>query len=326
MSDIVLSGMRPTGDLHIGHYVGVIKNWVRLQKEHQCYFFVADWHAMTSYHEEVAVVNKARREYVRGWLACGVDPEKAVIYNQSSIPQILNLSQIFLCLTPPGWADRSPSWKDMKEHNFQKKLDNLGFYTYPILQAADVAIVRGKHVPVGEDQVSHIEISREIVRKFNRTYKTDLPEPEALLTEVPKLEGLGGKKMSSSLGNTISLRETPKSLQKKINKIKTDDTREGIEFPGNPDNCSVYGYHKVFSSSELQTEVDRDCRGATLGCGVCKQKLGDCMKAELMPIAEKMNSITDEEVDAVLRAGIEKAKTVIVPHWEALQEKIGFYK
>ncbi|MCK5882980.1 MAG: tryptophan--tRNA ligase [Bacteriovoracaceae bacterium] len=326
MSDIVLSGMRPTGDLHIGHYVGVIKNWIGLQDKHQCFFFVADWHAMTSNHEEVDVVNKSRREYVRGWLACGIDPNKVVIYNQSSIPEILNLSQIFLCLTPPGWADRSPSWKDMKEHNFQKKLDNLGFYTYPILQAADVAIVHGKYVPVGEDQVSHIEISREIVRKFNRTYKTNLPEPEALLTEVPKLEGLGGKKMSSSLGNTISLRETPKSLQKKINKIKTDDTREGIDAPGNPENCSIYDYHKVFSSKEDVQIIDQHCRGAKLGCGVCKQKLGDSMKEELMPIAEKMNTITDEEVDIVLRDGIKKAKKVIVPNWENLQEKIGFYK
>lgn len=326
MSEIVLSGMRPTGDLHIGHYVGVIKNMVKLQEEYQCFFFVADWHALTSYYDDVSVVNKARREYVRGWMACGVDPQKAIIYNQSSVAEILKLNQIFLCLTPPGWADRSPSWKDMKENNFQRKLDNLGFYTYPVLQAADIAIVKGNKVPVGEDQVTHIEIAREIVRKFNRLYNTDIPEPEALLTEVPKLEGLGGRKMSSSLGNTISLRETPKSLQKKINKIKTDDTREGIDSPGNPDNCSVYEYHKVFSSKEMCEQVNRDCRGATLGCGYCKQYLGDSMKAELMPIAERMNAITDEEVDEILRIGNEKAKAAIVPHWEQLQEKIGFYK
>lgn len=326
MKEVILSGMRPTGALHIGHYVGVIKNWVKLQDQYQCFFFAADWHALTSNFDDIEVINKARLEYVRGWLACGVDPQKAIIYNQSSISEILNLSQVFLCLTPPGWADRSPSWKDMKENNFQRKLDNLGFYTYPVLMASDIAIVKGNFVPVGEDQVTHIEIAREIVRKFNRLYNTDIPEPAPLLTTTPKLLGFGGKKMSSSLGNVISLRETEKSLQKKINKLMTDDTRAGVEFAGNPDNCSVYEYHKVFSTTQTCEQVNEACRQAKLSCGECKQKLGDAMKLELIPIAQKMEAITDEQCREVLNEGTKKARAIIQAHWNQLQEKIGFNK
>ncbi len=324
--EVILSGMRPTGALHIGHYVGVIKNWVQLQNQYKCFFFTADWHALTSCFDEIDIVNKARLEYVRGWLACGVDPEKAIIYNQSSIPEILNLSQLFLCLTPPGWADRSPSWKDMQENNFQRKLDNLGFYSYPILMTADIAIVKGNFVPVGEDQITHIEIAREIVRKFNRLYNTDIPEPAPLLTQTPKLLGFGGKKMSSSLGNVISLRETEKSLQKKVNKLMTDDQRGAVENAGNPDNCSVYEYHKVFSTPTLCHEINVACRAAGISCGECKQKLGEGMKQELIPISERMDKISDETCRQVLSEGTEKARQEIRAHWDLLQSKIGFNK
>lgn len=323
MKEVIVSGMRPTGALHLGHYVGVIKNWVELQKDHITYFFLADWHALTSNYKSLDVIKKSRREYVRGWMASGVDVEKSKIYKQSSIPEILYLNQFFLALTPPGWADRSPSWKDLKV-NPNKDLDNLGLYTYPILQAADIAILKGKLVPVGEDQVAHIEISREIIRKFNRVYKTDLPEPEAKLTRVPKLPGLDGRKMSSSYGNVISLNETPKSLQKKINKIKTDDLRNGIENPGNPSNCSVYDYHKIFSGEKTVKEVDDACRGAQLGCGECKQRLGAAMKEELIPISEKFQSISDDMCDEIIGEGTKVVDKIIKTNWDELVKKIGF--
>ena len=323
MSEIIVSGMRPTGALHLGHYVGVIKNWVELQETNECFFFLADWHALTSCYDDIDVIKKSRHEYVRGWLACGIDPNKAKIYSQSAIPEILYLNQFFLSLTPPGWADRSPSWKDLTL-NPNKKLDNLGFYTYPILQAADIALPRGQKVPVGEDQTTHLEISREIIRKFNRTYGTDLPEPQTLLTKTPKLLGLDGRKMSSSIGNVITLRETEKSLQKKINQLKTDDKRNGIENPGNPDNCSVYDYHKVFAPETLCGEVREACCAAKLGCGECKQKLGAVLKQELLPIAERMDRLSDKDCDDILAQGNkivgEKAKT----YWNALKNKIGF--
>lgn len=323
MDSKVLSGMRPTGPLHLGHYLGVIKNWVDLQDKHECYFFLADWHALTSNYDQLKIIKEARIEYVRGWVASGVDPERCYIYNQSDIPEVLYLNQFFLALTPPGWADRSPSWKDLKV-NPQKKLDNLGFYSYPILQAADIALVQGKLVPVGEDQVSHIEISREIIRKFNRLYKTKLPEPDALLTKIPKLLGIDGQKMSSSKGNVIGLQETEKSLQKKINKMKTDDERGGVENPGNPENCSVFDYHKIFSSKEEQNEVAEACRGAQLSCGECKQKLGCAMKTELMPISEKMGQISDDDCQDIIAAGNKKVKEKITRHWDELSSKIKF--
>ncbi len=321
MSEVIVSGMRPTGALHIGHYVGVLKNWIEFQETHECYFFVADWHAVTSNYADLTIVRDSRREYVRGWLASGVDPKKAYIYNQSSIPEVLFLNQMFLSMTPPGWADRSPSWKDLKV-NPQKKLDNLGFYTYPILQTADVAIVNGKLVPVGEDQVAHLEIGREIIRKFNKLYNTNLPEPEAKLTSIPKLLGTNGAKMSSSIGNTISLNETEKSLQKKLNKMKTDDLRNGVESPGNPDNCSVFDYHKIFSPAAAKDEVNQACRAAQLSCGECKKKLGQFMKEELMPISEKMGRITDSECDDILEHGSKAVGEKVKRTWGELAKKI----
>ncbi len=322
----VLSGMRPTGALHLGHYVGVIKNWIELQKSYECFLFLADWHALTSNFDEIDMIKKSRIEYIRGWLASGIDVDKAIIYCQSAIPEILMLSQVFLCLTPPGWADRSPSWKDFQSNsNANNKLDNLGFYTYPILQAADIAIVRGNWVPVGEDQVPHVEIAREVIRKFNRLYKTNLPEPAPKLTATSKLAGIDGAlKMSSSIGNVISLFEDEKSLQKKINKIKTDDKRQGVESPGDPNNCTVFSYHKVFSKAELCNEVDGLCRGAKLSCGECKSKLGKSMKEELLPISEKSRQISDKDCLEVLHEGNLKAGKIIKNEWNNLKEKIGF--
>lgn len=320
---VILSGMRPTGVIHIGHYVGVISNWLKYQHTHECYFFLADWHALTSYYDQPKVIRDSRYEYVKAWLASGVDPKKAHIYTQSAIPEVLKLFELMLCVTPPGWADRSPSWKDQVQ-NPKKELDNLGFYTYPILQAADIALVKGELVPVGEDQVSHIEISREIIRKVNRLYQSQFPEPQPLLTAVPKLLGFDGKKMSSSKGNYITLRETEKSLQKKINKMVTDDQRNGIENPGNPDNCSVYDYHKIFSDAQTCSEVNAGCRGATLGCGDCKQLLGKAMKTMFLPIAEKIEKITNQDCDDVLEEGNKTVGAKAKAAWETIREKIHF--
>lgn len=324
MKEVIVAGMRPTGDLHIGHYVGMLKNCATFQHDHECFYFLADWHALTSNYESLEVIRESRREYLKGWMASGVDPEKAHFYNQSSIPEILYLSQFFLNMTPPGWADRSPSWKDLQLAP-DKKLDNLGFYTYPVLQAADIAIVRGEWVPIGEDQLAHLEIARNIVRKFNRIYGTDLPEINAKLTDVPRLLGIdGNKKMSSSIGNVITLMETEKSLQKKINKMKTDDKRNGIENPGNPDNCMVFDYHKIFSPENSVNDVCQACKSANIGCGECKKILGGFMSSELMPIAEKMGKISNRECDEILDVGNKFVGERIREHWEKLRSLIGF--
>ncbi len=279
----------------------------------------------SSNYESIDVIRNSRYEYIKGWLAVGVDPNKpnTFMYNQSNHDAILRFNQLLLCLTPPGWADRSPSWKDMSV-NFNQTLDNLGFYTYPILQTADIAIVNGTHVPVGEDQVAHIEIAREIVRKFNRLYKTKMAEPQPLLTAVPKLLGINGKKMSSSQGNTISLQENEKSLAKKIARMVTDDKRESIDKPGNPDNCSVYDYHKIFNTPEKTAEVNSSCRSAQLGCADCKKILLQTMCNELMPIAEKIAKISNDDCDAVLEAGNAKVAPIIERNWNEIAQKIKF--
>jgi tryptophanyl-tRNA synthetase len=320
--ETILTGMRPTGALHVGHYVGVIRNMVALQKSHQdSFFFLADWHAFNALIDRVEVINQSRYDYVKGWVAAGLDPNKSPIYRQSDIHEVLMLNQIFQCLTPPGWADRSPSWKDFTNNpNADRKLDNLGFFAYPILQAADIAIVKGKLVPVGADQVAHIELAREIIRKFNRQYQASLPEPEAKLTEFPKLPGIdGATKMSSSLGNVIAMNETEKSLQKKVNKIKTDDQRGGVEQPGNPDNCTVYEFHKAVSGKEQTQQINLACRAAGLSCGECKMKLGENMKSELLPIAERFNQISDADCDDILNEGARKARLRTHTTWEEIR-------
>ena len=325
MQEVIVSGMRPTGELHLGHYVGVIRNWVKLQDQYRCFFFLADWHALTSYYDQLEIIRRYRLEYVRGWLASGLDPAKAFIYQQSNFPEVLYLEQFFLSLTPPGWADRSPGWKDLQEHP-QKKLDNLGFYTYPILMAADVAILRGTAVPVGEDQLTHLEIAREIVRKLNRTYGTDVPEPQAILTPAARLIGTDGhKKMSSSLGNTISLRETEKSLRKKINKLRTDDTRPGPEKPGNPANCTVFDYVKAFGKAEDVQATEQACRAGQISCGECKKCLAEKMLPELMPLAERLNKISDEDCRQVVQEGNQKVQVFMKECWQALADKIKFF-
>jgi tryptophanyl-tRNA synthetase len=323
----ILTGMRPTGSLHVGHYVGVIRNMVELQRSGtDCYFFLADWHAYNALIDNVEVIKKSRYEYVKGWIAAGLDPKLSPIYRQSDIPEVLMLNQIFQCLTPPGWADRSPSWKDFTNNpNADRKLDNVGFFAYPILQAADIAIVKGELVPVGADQVAHIELAREIVRKFNRQYKASLPEPEAKLTHFPKLPGIdGGAKMSSSIGNVISLNETEKSLQKKVNKIKTDDQRGGVENPGNPDNCTVFEFHKAFSPAAQVCEVNNACRAASLSCGECKMKLGSNMQQALLPIAERFNQISDADVDDILSDGAKRARVRTHTTWEEVRSLTKF--
>ena len=319
----IVSGMRPTGPLHIGHLLGVIENWSALQHAHPSYFFLADWHALTSKYLDTKTIRQMRIEYVKGWIGAGIDPQKSLIYCQSAVPEVLSLSQVFLCLTPSGWADRSPSWKDSKLQT-DRIHDNLGFYTYPILQSADIALFKGNLVPVGEDQVAHIEISRDIIGKFNRLYKEIFPIPEAKLTHVPKLVGVDNTKMSSSKGNYISLVENEKSLQKKINKMVTDMNRTGITDAGNPDNCSVFSLHKAFSSANEVTEVNQGCRGAKLGCGECKMKLGNSMKPKLMPISEKIQKISDSDVAYVLADGNKRAQEIARATWQEVQTEMEF--
>lgn len=300
----LMSGMRPTGRLHIGNYMGALRNWIKLQDEYECYFNVVDWHAMTDAYDSISEVNKTTREFVAEWIAWGIDPEKSTVYIQSMVPETIELHMIFSNITPMGWLERVTTWKDAEEELKQKDAHNLGRFAYPVLQAADISIFKGQKVPVGRDQVPHLELAREIVRRFNHLYKAKLPEPEALLTETPVLLGSDGRKMSKSYNNTIPLTLEEPEIKDILRKMPTDPARIRRTDPGEPAKCPVYAQHKMFSSKEDLAWVEQGCRSAGIGCGDCKGRLGENLnkmmkeprerKKELLNDSKRLGSIIDE--------------------------------
>ncbi|MDX8401214.1 MAG: tryptophan--tRNA ligase, partial [Mariprofundaceae bacterium] len=250
----VLSGMRPTGRLHLGHYRGVLRNWLALQEEHRCFFFAADWHALTTEYANPGIVKDTIWEMIADWLAVGIDPEKAVIFIQSEVPQHAELHLLFSFITPLSWLERVPTYKDQIAQLREKDLGTYGFLGYPLLQAADILIYRADAVPVGEDQVPHVELTREVARRFNHLYRQGLPplfpEPESLLMPTAKMPGLDGRKMSKSYGNTIELAEAWKVTEKKVKTMPTDPARVKRDDPGDPANCPVWPLHEVYSTEQ----------------------------------------------------------------------------
>lgn len=308
----VISGKRVSGRLHIGHWWGTIRSWVQLQDEYECFFGAMDWHGLTSEYKNPKEVALYTRENIAEYVAWGLDPEKCTIYVQSKVPQTLELNMIFSMLTPMGWLERVPTWKDEQEALKEKDLWNLGRFLYPVLQTADIALFFGARVPIGQDQVAHLEISREIVRRFNHIYKGKLPEPQPLLTDTPLLPGLDGRKMSTSYGNSILMTEdTPKDLQKKVNLMMTDPARARREDPGEPTKCTVYTWHKLYSSAEDLSWVETGCRTAGIGCGDCKARLFENMEKTMAgPRARKKELLNDPaRLDSIIEAGSEKART-----------------
>lgn len=307
----VMSGMRVTGRLHIGHYWGALQNWVKLQDEYECFFGAMDWHGMTTAYKSPKEIGPWTREMIAEFLAWGVDPEKATIFIQSRVPEHLELNMIFTNLTPMGWLERVNTWKDAIEEMKANDTYNLGRFGYPVLQAADIAIYRAQLVPVGADQISHLEISREIVRRLNHLYKLKLPEMKPLLTEIPLVPGLDGRKMSKSYGNTLFLTEdSEKDLKKKVNLMVTDPARVRREDPGEPTKCSVYGYHKLYSSAEDLQWVETGCRSAGIGCGDCKGRLAANLEAMSVGPREKKKELLNNPalLDSIIDAGCEKAR------------------
>jgi len=270
----VMSGVRATGKLHIGHYWGVLRTWPDLQEEYDCFFGVMDWHGMTTAYKTTEEIAPWVLEMYAEFIAWGVNPEKCTLFVQSMIPEHLELFMIFANLTPMGWLERVPSWKDAEEEAKANDTHNLGRFAYPVLQAADIAIYGGQKVPVGADQVSHLELSREIIRRFNRLYKGKLKEPAPLMTETPLVGGLDGRKMSKSYNNTLLLtEESEKALKKRVNSMVTDPQRALRENPGHPEVCSVFGYHKLYSTEADREWVVQGCTTAGIGCGDCKGRL-----------------------------------------------------
>jgi tryptophanyl-tRNA synthetase len=288
----VLSGMRPTGKLHLGNYMGALANWVKLQDQYECYFFIADWHALTTDYADPSRVKLNTLDVALDWLAAGLDPEKSTIFIQSHVPQHAELHLLFSMVTPLGWLERVPTYKEQQENITGKDLSTYGFLGYPLLQAADILIYQANYVPVGQDQVAHVELTREVARRFNSLYKSRVfPEPEALLTPSPKVPGTDGRKMSKSYGNTIRLSESPLLVGPKIASMSTNGQRIRQTDPGDPDLCPVGDLHKVFSAPELAQETQVGCRSASLRCEFCKVKAALSIMDIIHPIYLKRREL-----------------------------------
>jgi tryptophanyl-tRNA synthetase len=400
MKSRVLSGMRPTGSLHLGHYHGALKNWVRLQGEHDCFYFVADWHALTTHYEEREVIEKAVYEMVIDWLAAGLDPEKSTIFIQSRLPEHAELFTLLAMGTPLGWLERVPTYKDQIDKLKDRDLATYGFLGYPLLQAADILIYKAAYVPVGEDQSSHVELTREVARRFNNLYgrahdfearvasalaklpkddqryfekqrkafgetgaaeawgrgeaivrksaaaglagwteadtelllghlkgsgKAILTEPQALHTEVTKLPGLDGAKMSKSYGNAILMRDDTETVTKKVRGMVTDPARVRRTDPGNPDKCPVWDFHKLYSDAATREWVVDGCTTAGIGCLDCKQPVIDAIVAEQAPWRERAAAYTanPKQVHWIVEMGTERARTVARQTMKDVRDAMG---
>ena len=306
----VLSGMRPSGRLHIGHLKGVLENWKGLQEDYECFFFVADWHALTSEYAKTDVIASSIDDMVIDWLSVGIDPEKSTLFLQSSILEHAELHLLFSMITPLPWLERNPTYKEQLKEVKGRDLSTYGFLGYPVLQAADILIYKANFVPIGVDQLPHLELTREIARRFNFLYKKEVfPVPEPLLTESPKLSGLDGRKMSKSYNNEILISDPPDVLKKKILPMVTCPHRVRRDDPGHPEHCPVYSLHEVFSSKkELQYTAD-GCRTAGIGCIECKSILIKNIEAELKPIQKRRHHYEErrDEVKEILVQGGRKA-------------------
>jgi len=310
----ILSGMRPTGKLHLGHYKGVLENWLQLQEQHQCYFFAADWHALTTEYANPSIVKDTIWDMLIDWLAVGVDPDKAVIFIQSEVPEHAELHLLFSFMTPLSWLERVPTYKDQIEQLREKDLGTYGFLGYPLLQSADILMYRADGVPVGEDQVPHIELTREVARRFNHLYRQGIPplfpEPESMLMPAAKLPGLDGRKMSKSYGNTIELGEQWSVTEKKIKTMPTDPARVRRDDPGTPEKCPVWDFHKVYSTEAERSWVREGCTTAGIGCIECKMCMLKHLEAELQPMRERRAAIAarPDDLRDIIKAGNEKAR------------------
>jgi tryptophanyl-tRNA synthetase len=306
----VMSGMRTTGALHMGHYFGVIQNWLKLQDQYACFFGAMDWHAMTDAYRESDKIDDYTRTVIAEWVATGVDPKKATIFIQSRVPEVLELTMIFSNLTPMGWLERVTTWKDSEEDLKAKDAYNLGRFAYPVLQTADIALFLGDFVPIGQDQAPHLELSREIVRRFNHIYKGRLREPLPLFTDTPLVPGTDGRKMSKSYGNVLPLIESEKDLKNRLMKMPTDPARVKRTDPGDPDKCPVFSYHKLFSTDDDRGWVRQGCTTAGIGCGDCKMRLFERINPLQVGPRQKKEELLNNpaQLDQIIDEGCQKAR------------------
>ena len=304
--------MRPTGKLHLGHLVGALHNWIELQKSHQCIFSIVDWHALMGEYEQSQNIRANVIDMAIDWLACGIDPKESIIYVQSDVPEHLELQMIFSCITPLGWLERNPTYKEQLREIEKRDLQTYGFLGYPVLQAADIMLYKANAVPIGEDQLPHLELTREISRRFNHIFKTDLFEDcKAILTETPRLLGLDGRKMSKSYNNAINLSDTPDDIQKRVKGMMTDPERVRLKDPGHPENCNVYSYYQVFAQSKCD-EVRDWCTKAEKGCTDCKKIFSEHLIEHLKEISERRQQLSEDrdKIMDILKDGKQRAQVI----------------
>ena len=323
----VLSGMQSSGKVHIGNLIGALSNWVKLQDKYDCYYFVADWHSLTTGYAEPSSIKESTKDLLVNFLAAGLDPEKCTIFIQSRVLEHAELHLLLSMITPLGWLERVPTYKEKQQELKERDLSNYGFLGYPLLQTADIIIYRAKYVPVGIDQVPHLEISREIARRFNYLYREIFPEPEALLTEFPKVPGIDGRKMSKSYDNAIYLSDSPKEVEQKIRTMVTDPARVKRTDIGDPELSPVYQLHKIFSSKEEQEEVAKGCRTAGIGCIDCKKILIRNLFKVMEPIWAKRNELINNPdlLLDIVNKGTEKARRVSEETMHLVREAMGLY-
>lgn len=305
----IVSGMRPTGKLHLGHYHGVLANWLELQRDYECFFFAADWHSLTTEYASTEGIRESIHDMVLDWIAFGIDPEKSTIFCQSAVHQHAELNLILGMITPVSWLERNPTYKEMQDNLATRDLSTFGFLGYPVLMAADIILYRATRVPVGHDQLPHLEITREIARRFNYLYGEVFPEPEALLTESPKVLGIDGRKMSKSYGNAIFLSEGAVETKKKVMAMVTDTLRPRRTDVGEPDRCVAFSLNNVYLSPEKKAEIVSACRSAQIGCVDCKRIQAEALVESLAPFRERRAELTADPgmVDAILAEGGRKA-------------------
>lgn len=330
---VIVSGMRPTGRLHLGHLHGAVSNWVRLQQERRCFFFVADWHALTTDPEHTAAITANTMEMVTDWLAAGLDPTRAVIFRQSAIKEHAELHLLLSMITPMPWLVRNPTIKEQArdlgllagDEDAEVMKLNYGLLGYPVLQAADVLMYKANGVPVGVDQAPHIELTREIARRFNNYYGAVFPEPEALLTEVPKVPGLDGRKMSKSYNNAVFLRDMPKEIETKVSRMMTDPRRVRRTDPGEPNDCPAFNLHRIYCTPDEIEYVTNGCRTAGIGCLECKQIMIKHVIADLAPIRDCRAQLEarPQDVAAALERGNEQARAVATATMRDVREAVG---
>lgn len=311
MKKRVLSGMRPTGRLHLGNYHGALENWVKMQDAYECFFFIADWHALTTDYDDTSSIKENRVEIMLDWLAAGLDPAKCTLFVQSWVKQHAELFLLLSMITPVPWLERVPTYKDQIAQLNHKDLTTYGFLGYPLLQSADIILYRPQLVPVGIDQVPHVEITREVARRFNFIFKHEVfPEPEALLTKTPKILGLDRRKMSKSYGNTIMLSDSEKEIMTKVSQMITDPARIKKTDPGHPEICNVFDFHKIYSAEAEVCAIETACRQGEIGCVACKKQMAGKLNEHLAPIRERRAyyAANLSLVEEIMLAGSDKAR------------------